>query len=152
MWRDWFEDVDLAAFPGNTLIEWVTHHGGIMSYTMTLDGEIIGYLRYDKQNPANVRLFLAKDKESVTLLLAYLRSKIDQSQEEHIRLPLHPNAKVVKEYLTVPYESKLEAWKAGMIKILDPENKTITTYCDEIRAGKRQPGLIIYPPFLEEVS
>jgi predicted N-acetyltransferase YhbS len=152
IWHKWFSDVDLAAFPGNTLIEWVTHHGGIMSYTMTLDGEVIGYLRYDKQNPANVRLFLAKDKKSVALLLAYLRSKIDQNQVEHIRLPLHPNAKAVRECLTVPYEAKIETWKAGMIKILDPGNKAITAYCDEVRAEKRQPGLIIYPPFLEEVS
>jgi len=151
MWNYWFKGIDLAAFPGNTLVEWITHTEGIMSYTMTLDSDVIGYLRYDKQNLANVRVFLAKDRSATTLLLAYLRQKVNEHQHTHITLPLHPASKAVKECLPFSYEAKIEKWEAAMIKILDSENKVITAYCDEVQAGKRQPGLIIYPPFLEEV-
>lgn len=150
MWNDWFHDVDLALFPGNSLVDWVTHTEEIKSYTMVYDGQVIGYLRYEKLNPANVKMFLAKDRHATELLLAHVRSKLGESQEtQQINLPLHPDSQAVKDYLTLPYEVDINPWDAAMIKILDPENTTITGYCQEVRDGKRRQGLLIYPPTIE---
>ncbi len=149
MWRDWFDDVDLALFPGDSLMEWVSHAAHIQAYAIERNGELIGYLRYHRDNPADVKMFLAKDKEAAGLLLAYLRDKLEGREATQMRLPLHPASRAVKAYLSIPYESVIEAWDAAMIKILDPENAAITAYCDDVKQGKRQPGLLIYPPAIE---
>lgn len=149
MWNYWFHDVDLALFPGNSLIDWVTHIEEIMSYTIVQHDHVIGYLRYEKLNPANVKMFLAKDRQTTELLLALLRDKSEEGQAIHINLPLHPASQAVKEYLTMPYETELDLWDAAMIKILDPENVLITQYCENVQKGTRQPGLVIYPPMME---
>ncbi|GAK53643.1 GCN5-related N-acetyltransferase [Candidatus Moduliflexus flocculans] len=149
MWHDWFDDVDLALFPGDSLMEWVSHAAHIKSYAVERNGELLGYLRYHRDNPADVKLFLAKDKETASLLLAHLRSKLEGCDETRLRLPLYPNSRAVKAYLSVPYESHVEAWDAAMIKILDEKNATIAAYCNEVKQGNRQPGLLIYPPAIE---
>lgn len=149
LWHSWFHDVDLAVFPGHSLIEWVTHVEDMMSYTVTHNGDIIGYLRYEKQNPANVKMFLAKDRHGTELLLALLRDKLTDEQATHITLSLHPASQMVKECLTMPYEAENQAWDAAMIKILDSENAAIVKYCEEVQQKKRQPGLVIYPPMVE---
>ena len=149
MWHDWFDDVDLALFPGNSLMDWVSHAAHIQSYVIERNGELIGYLRYHRDNPANVNMFLAKDGDASRLLLAHLRDKLDGREEQQIRLPLHPNSRAVMAYLSVPYQAKIERWDAAMIKILDEKNAAIMAYCDEVRQGTRQPGLLIYPPAIE---
>lgn len=149
MWHDWFDDVDLALFPGNSLMEWVSHAAHIQSYAVERDGKLIGYLRYHRDNPADVKLFLAKDRDASRLLLAHLRDKLHGREKQQILLPLHPNSRAVKAYLNVPYASFVEKWDAAMIKILDEKNAALAAYCDEVKHGKRQPGLLIYPPAIE---
>lgn len=149
MWHDWFDDVDLALFPSDSLMEWVSHAAHIHAYAVERNGELIGYLRYHRGNPADVKLFLARDRDASRLLLAHLRDKLYGREEQQIRLPLHPNSCAVKAYLNVPYESHVESWDAAMIKILDEKNAAIAAYCDDIKHGKRQPGLLIYPPAIE---
>ncbi len=149
MWKSWFDDVDLAIFPGCSLVEWVTHVEEIMSYTVTHNGDIIGYLRYEKLNPANVKMFLAKDYQATERLLAFLRERSAEAQASHLVLPLHPDSQAVREWLTLSYDVELEAWDAAMIKILDPTNVNIVAYCEEVRQKKRWPGLAIYPPMIE---
>ena len=149
MWRDWFDDVDLALFPGDSLMEWVSHAAHIKSYAIERNGELIGYLRYHRDHPADVKMFLARDRDASRLLLALLRDKLHGREEERIRLPLHPASRAVKEFLSVPYASFVEKWDAAMIKILDEKNAALAAYCDEVKHGKRQPGLLIYPPAIE---
>ena len=149
MWHDWFDDVDLALFPGHSLMDWVSHAVHIQAYAIERNGELIGYLRYHRGNPAAVKLFLAKDRDASRLLLAHLRGKLHGREEQPIRLPLHPNSRAVKAYLSFSYQSKIERWDAAMIKILDEKNAAIAAYCDEVKQGTRQPGLLIYPPAIE---
>ena len=151
MWYDWFKDVDLAAFPGNSLLDWVSHNEGIVNYSVFHGEKIIGYLRYDKLNPANVRLFLAKDKQAAFQLLIFLHSRINKDTEQFIYLPLHPESEAVRKYISLPFEPVVKTMKAGMIKILDTDNQSISAYCTEVSAGTRKPGLLIWPPFFEEV-
>ena len=149
MWHDWFDDVDLALFPGHSLMDWVSHAAHIQSYAIERNGELIGYVRYHRDNPTDVKMFLANDGEAARLLLAYLRDKLAGYEDTRIQLPLHPASRAVKAYLNVPHTPKMEIWDAAMIKILAPENTAITAYCDDMRQGKRQPGLLIYPPVFE---
>ena len=55
-WKNWFEDVDLALFPGTALMDWITHSAGIMSVVITQNGEMIGYLRYAKDTPGEPKV------------------------------------------------------------------------------------------------
>jgi hypothetical protein len=150
-WKNWFRDVDLAVHPGHSLVDWVTHTEQIMSYAIVQADEMIGYLRYEKLNPANVKMFLAKNRQATALLLSYLHKKCAEMEvaQPDIRLPLHSSARTVKECVTVPYEVENTPWDAAMIKILDPDNAAIRRYCDEVQQKKRQPGLVIYPPAIE---
>lgn len=148
-WHDWFKDVDLALFPGDSLMDWVSHREDLMSCTIIRDGHILGYLRYEKHNPANVNLFLARDRDAAGLLLVHLRSKITAAQETHIRLPVHPASQAMKEYLPAPSEVNMQPWGAAMIKILDPNNTAIMRYCEDVQSGRRQIGLLIWPPVFE---
>ena len=45
----------------------------------------------------------------------------------------------------LPYEVKLAPWGAAMIKVLDADNRASSEYCDDVRRGRRKPGLLIYP-------
>jgi hypothetical protein len=107
-------------------------------------------LRYEKLNPANVKMFLAKDRHATELLLAHIRSKLEENQEmQSINLPLSPDSQAVKDYLILSYDVDINPLDAAMIKILDPKNTTITRYCQEVRDGKRRQGLLVYPPTIE---
>lgn len=147
MWRYWFHDVDLAIVPGASVLDWLTHAESIMSSVIVQDGEILGYLRYVKSSPAEVKLFIAKDKKAALAMLGFISNKCQEPGSIH--LPLHPNAKAVKECLTLPYQVTHKTWSAAMIKILDANNPTINAYCQEVQNGERPAGLVIYPPCIE---
>ncbi len=148
-WKHWFEDVDLALFPGTALMDWITHSAGVMSVVVTQNGEMIGYLRYAKDTPNQPKLFLAKDQPAVNAMLVYLNEKASHSQEKSLRLPLHPESGGAKACLELPYEGHLKVWEAAMIKILDEECQVVQEYCDQVGEGVRSPGLLIYPPSVE---
>ena len=149
-WKTWFEDVDLALFPGTSLMDWITHSAGIMSVVITQNGEMIGYLRYAKDTPIHPKLFLAKDRSVVNVMLAYLNEKASHSQEKSLMLPLHPKSIGVKCLSYYLYEGHHKVWEAAMISILDEECQVVQEYCDQVGEGRPQsPGLLIYPPNIE---
>ena len=149
LWKYWFEDIDLALFPGTALMDWVTHTTGIMSTIVTQNSEMVGYLRYTKDKLSEPKLFLAKDHSAVNPLLAFLNAKDQRSQDKRIKLPLHPDSGGVKESLDLPYDDHLKTWEAAMIKILDMECQGVVEYCKQVSEGVRRPGLLIYPPNIE---
>jgi len=148
-WKTWFEDIDLALFPVTALMDWITHTEGIMSTVITRHGEMVGYLRYVKGKPGEPNLFLARGQSVLREMLVYLNEKASHSQVESLRLPLHLEAGEVKACLEIPYDGHLKTWEAAMIKILDEECREVREYCDQVKLGKRSPGLLIYPPSVE---
>jgi putative acetyltransferase len=145
MWKTWFEDVDLAVVPGRTVLDWAAHADKMMSYVVVNTGQLVGYVRYAKKNPAEVKMLLARDRASMWLLLGHLKEKMDTPQAM-ISLPLHPEARVVREWVDVAYEVVMRAWDAAMIKVLDQGSRAIVEYCEQVGRGERSPGLVIYPP------
>jgi predicted N-acetyltransferase YhbS len=149
LWLEWFADVDLAAFPGDSILDWLTQTSAIMSVVVERDGEPLGYLRYSRHDPAQVYLFLARSRAAVRSLLAYLWTKGEANVMQRIKLPLHPGSKAVREQLDIPYKPETETWAAAMIKILDEDNPLIAEYCQQVGSGQRKPGLVIWPPSIE---
>ena len=149
VWQHWFHDVDLAIIPGTSILDWITHVEGIMSSIVVKDGERIGYLRYAKNTPKEVKMFLARDKPSTRLLIQYLNEKAKHTDANSMNLPLHPKMRAVKENLDLPYKTDLTTWEAGMVKILDEKNRAIRAYCDGVISGERAPGFVLYPPCIE---
>jgi hypothetical protein len=95
MWRVWFADVDLAICPGESVLDWLSHAKETMTLIVDSDGESIGYIRYLKHNAAQVRMFLAKDGASTSLLLGHLGSKLKGRETDRVLLPLHPDSRAV---------------------------------------------------------
>ena len=149
IWKTWFEDIDMALLPGNGLMDWVTHSAGIVSTIVTWKGELIGYLRYAHDIPNMPKLFLAKDQSAMKVMLTHLKKKGSQIEGNLIHLPLHPNSRAVKEWFDFPYNAHLKTWEAAMINVLDPACQTLLKYCQQVSAGERSPGLLIYPPSIE---
>jgi hypothetical protein len=120
-----------------------------MTLIVESDGECIGYLRYVKHNPAQVRMFLAKDEASVSLLLGHLGSKLKKRLAERLLLPLHPGSRAVQAWFHLPFEPRVTTSEAAMIKVLDESNQAITAYCESVLSGSRRTGLVIWPPCIE---
>jgi predicted N-acetyltransferase YhbS len=149
MWLDWFEDVDLAVLPGDSILDWLPHADQIMAVVIEKDGEPIGYVRYLRHDPAQVKLFLANDSRAIRPMLARLFAKLKRDENEKVRLPLHPESEAVKMRFGLPFKPKLQTSKAAMIKILDEDNAAIEEYCEQVLAGRRKPGLVLWPPSFE---
>jgi predicted N-acetyltransferase YhbS len=149
MWRDWFEDVDLVVFPGESVLDWLSHTEEIMSVVVESRGESIGYIRYVKHNPTQVKMLLAKDKASVSSLLEHLIAKLTGTEADRILVPLHPDSQAVRAWFRLPFEPRVTTSEAAMIKVLDERNPAVTAYCESVSSGTRRPGLVIWPPCIE---
>jgi predicted N-acetyltransferase YhbS len=148
-WLDWFEDVDLAIFPGPSVLDWLSHAEQIMAVVVEKDGEAIGYVRYVKHDPAQVRLFLARDRTAIRPLLAHLRARLRNEHSGPIKLPLHPASEAVRTRFDLPFQPQMKAWGPAMIKILDESNSTIGEYCKQVNSGQGHLGLVVWPPCIE---
>lgn len=144
MWKRWYGNIDLSLIPSKSILDWISHTVKIKTSVITINGEVKGYLRYDANNVRNIRLFLAKDKESAEQLVRYIVNKIDC--EENIRLPIHPDSLAISMLSSFEYKVDIQKWDAGMIRILDEKCKEIIEYCDEVLVEKRKAGKIIFIP------
>lgn len=151
MWEEWYGHDDLALFPGYSILDWTSHAGNKRGVVLQVDGQIMGYLRYDTEKPEHPGLFLAVNQEANCLVLAHLREKAVKQNKETISLPLHAESSTVKKMLSVPFQPDICGWDAGMIKILDPSNQLIEDYCNDVAAGTRKPGNLIWPVLFDLV-
>ncbi|MCK5738646.1 N-acetyltransferase [bacterium] len=145
LWHTTFAKSDFALFPGHDLLDWIPHTITKAAEVMVENGEITGYARYDRATPQNPTLFMAKDTEAAQRLLAALRRKISGTGAVLFTLPLPP---ACQEWFPEA-EVLTDAWKAGMVKIMDTENEVISRYCQEVKAGIRLPGAPVWPPHFE---
>jgi len=150
MWKTWFMDVPLAFFPGSSFLDWVAHFEAFETSAVFVEGELRGFLRWRPDDPQKIRFFLAKDKEATAQLLGHLNQKYSQHPSPVLQIPVHPGAAATQNWLPCSYAGKAEPWDAGMIKILDENNRTIRAYCDSVCAGEQKVGIVIYPPYVDE--
>lgn len=143
LWLEWYGDCDLAVYPGETLMNWISPDRGTISSVVQADDRIVGYIRYKSEAPHRLLMFLGRTVQDTLLLLSYCKQKA-KGQTELI-LPLHPRSHNVQRQITVPFQEHLSVWEAGMIKILDKNQPLIVSYCNEVSAGERPPGVLQWP-------
>jgi putative acetyltransferase len=148
LWRQWFEDVDLAIVPEASLFDWIPHSREVMAGVIEQRGEPIGYVRHARSDPTDIKLIVARDAEALRGTLGHLAGKLSDA-DASFRLPLHPDAAGVQRGLRLAHAAEVQAWDAGMIKVLDSRVRPIVDYVCTVKAGQRSPGLIIWPPYIE---
>lgn len=145
MWDKWYGNIDLSLKPTKSIVDYITHNPSVKAKAITLDDEVIGYIRYT--DFSNINMFLAKDKTSAITMVKYINSKLNKDDE--LKLPLHPDSCAKEVFANYESEFKMEPWGACMIKILDEECAEIVNYCKEIKDSTRILGHIILPPYYE---
>ncbi|MCM1992175.1 GNAT family N-acetyltransferase [Oceanirhabdus seepicola] len=143
IWENWYGDIDLAIRPGEGLMDWISHTSDIKASVFLKSQEIIGFVRYNKNNLNDIRMFIAKNKEATMEILKYLKNSTSMKS---IELPVHPDSTAINFFEDLEYMVDLQTWDAGMIKILDENDKDVEIYCREVQEGIRKAGLIVYPP------
>lgn len=142
MWSSTFRDCDLAIYPGDSIINWISNSKDTCVSVIEEKGNLIGYIRYNSNDLATIKEFLVKDSHCLMKVASYLKK---QTNLNTITIPLHPSSSFVKELPGVEYETTLSTWDAGMIRVLDEQNQAITTYVNEVKLKKREPGIVIWP-------
>jgi hypothetical protein len=149
MWHTWFDDVDLALFPGDSLLDWVSHNPKNISNVLVKNEKLIGYIRYQHDHPGDVKLILAKDEATFMESLRFLQQKAGVSTGLKINLPLHPLSAAIKNWLNLPYTVQKQKWDAAMICLINDQNLIVKDYMEQVKDGSRMHGLLIYPPQVE---
>lgn len=140
MWHLWFHDVDLALFPGDSVLDWISPSRQVTSCTAWIEDRLVGYVRYDAER---IRGFLAEGPETATSLLSHLSGRVSGGGD-HLEIPVHPESEACTG-LPLPFEGRLAAPDPAMICILDRQDRTLLQYCAELQEGRRSPGLLVWP-------
>ncbi|WP_171016613.1 GNAT family N-acetyltransferase [Pseudalkalibacillus caeni] len=143
LWDQWFDDVDLAMYPGDDLTDWLSPDKKINCSVFEINNKFAGYVRYEKDQPENVKMFLATDKHAAQEILKTLSMQIDN--QNAIFLPVHPESNKTIEVFQNEGQTDCKTWEAAMIRVLDKENKQIADYCNEVKNHQRLPGLLSWP-------
>lgn len=146
IWENWYSNVDLAIRPGEGLMDWISHTPNIKASLFLKNKEIIGYVRYNKNNLNDIRMFIAKNKETTMEILKHFKNSTSMKS---IELPVHADSLAIKYFEDLEYKVDFQTWDAGMIKILDDNDKDVEMYCKEVEEGKRKAGLIVFPPSVD---
>ncbi len=147
MWRSWVRDAELALFPGDSVLDWMTFSTQIKASVVEIDGLMKGYLRYNAFVPHRLKYFLSEDKLSTLQILNYIYDKV-KYDTDFITLPVHPSSYPVSNWLHVSYSSNIRTHEAHMIKILN-DSKFLQEYCDDAESGRIVPGLLLLPPLYD---
>ncbi|WP_058303541.1 GNAT family N-acetyltransferase [Gorillibacterium timonense] len=142
MWETWYGSADFVRKPEARLADWVSTTPRVCSVTLWKQEELIGYLRYPKEHPEQVSVFLAKDEECAMQMLSRLTAELDP-QVTHLELTLPAGDLPL---LPLPGESVNERWDAAMICRFDQEDHALKRYMEEVKADRRKPGPVIWPP------
>lgn len=145
MWWRWFGDVDLAIVPEATVSDWLSPYKPMCDHVLIRDGRLAGYARYEEGKPQELRCFLARDAESTIDLLAFLSDKADDGAHAELLVPVHPRCRAAREWLPAGTSEEIEPWSAAMIKVLEPSDAALIAYVEEVAAGRRPIGCVIWP-------
>lgn len=101
MWEDWFVDSEMAIAPGDSVLDWISCDRGVRASALSMNGELVGYIRYDTSNPSRIISFLAKDSIAFTHMSSYMKSLLRATELETLELPLHPLSKGVRSIVNL---------------------------------------------------
>ena len=149
MWEQWYGKIDLSLCPGDSLVEWMSHSPLVKASSILINGQLKGFIRYCLGDREEIRMFLAKDKKSAIEILKHYKCNITRGGR--VVLPIHPDSEGMSLLQGYIYHGELETWGSGMLCVLDEECDGVATYCQEVSAGRRNPGRILYPSYYDMV-
>lgn len=142
MWFEWHKQEPIAMFPGTNLMDWVSHSHEFVASSITIDNELVGYIRYELNKPSSIMSFIANTWENTIELLAYLKKKISKTEEQWLHIPVNPLSQKVKENISCQYSSEVKMSDYAMLKLLDEENLLIKDYVSYIEKSKDNIGVM----------
>jgi len=145
MWWRWFGDVDMAIVPEATVSDWLSPYKPICDSVLLRDGQLAGYARYEQDEAQDLRCFLARDAASTVDLLAYLSDKVEGEAHPDMLVPVHPRGRAAREWLPPGAQEEIKPWTAAMIKVLRDDCAPLLAYVEEVAAGARPIGCLIWP-------
>lgn len=132
--------VDFALVPESTLLEWLSPNPLIDCTVYLQNGKIIGYVRIQRREPLNVRVFLASDDNAARAMVGNI---CNHYQVDSLKLPLHPRSSAANAFAHKPVSA---AWEAAMAVSFAPN--PFDEYYAQVQAGSRPIGRAIWPaPF-----
>ncbi len=127
--------VDFALQQGESLVDWISPNPNIQAAVYLRGETVVGYTRVHKDDPYNVRMFLAFDKDAAQAMAAML-----MGDHASLILPLHPYSKSAAAFAVKPH---VTPWKSALARGLAPS--PFEDYDAQLGAGKRPPGRVIWP-------
>lgn len=140
----WNQGIYMSIKPGLSLMDWISPNNGIQSSALEVDGELIGYIRYQKNNPEIVLGILAENNELLVEICAYLKTLLKDKQIEALSLPISPQSLELQK-ISLAYQQYEHSGPENMLKILNSDNPDIIAYCKEVVEERRLRGNVIWP-------
>jgi putative acetyltransferase len=88
LWQSEESRVDMALQPAQDLLDWLSPHPAIQATVYLRAGQILGYTRIHQAEPGSPRVFLARDTDAASALLASIARTLPPTTR--LTLPLHP--------------------------------------------------------------
>jgi len=145
LWEIWYGGADFVRKPTGSITDWISTNSRICSVSVWIDNQLVGYLRYDKEQPRRVLTFLARDRESALQLLSLLAARLPAGAPcLELTLPAGD-----LPLMPLPCEAANERWDAAMLCPLDRKDERLLRYMQEVADGRVLPGPVIWPPEYE---
>lgn len=149
IWNKWYEDEPIAVFPGNNLLDWVSHDREFRATTVLKGEEVIGYVRYEVDRPWVIMEFIAKDKCAMHILTCIKGLVAAKQEAEVVHIALNPYSKKVAQEIPLNLIPNINMSVHGMLKVLDEDSTPIKDYVTFISVNENNAAVINFPPAIE---
>lgn len=146
LWREWHMGDPISLFPGERLMDWISHDPQYKCSVAVVDGKSAGYLQYATSNPSRLISFLADGPESAAQMLAHVGTRLTK---DCLDIAAYPDAPVVKERVKCHYSSDMNMSIYAMLRILDEANPQVSGYFTEALSGESRVRVLTLPPALD---
>lgn len=136
LWEIDHAAVDFALDPGHSYLDWVSPNPAIRSLVYERDGQLVGYTRIHRDEPAAPRVFLAADPAASEQVAAHLAA---ETAEAALTLPIHPASAAASAFAG----AEVRRWQSAMANSLRPG--ALDPYLAALDAGTRPAGQVTWP-------
>jgi putative acetyltransferase len=147
-WKSRHSADALALFPGEAINAWHNYGFAYRCDTVLKNDRVLGYIRYVRTNPLQVKELLAKAEDLPDILAWLACVQYGRPQGEiHIASPVEG----LQFLQTQPGFGLMDArvaYSAFMIKVLE-QDSPIARYCDQVENGSLKPGIVVFPSLFD---
>jgi predicted N-acetyltransferase YhbS len=140
LWQAEESGVDMALEPGNDLLDWLSPDPAIQATIYLRAGRPVGYTRIHRDNPTSPRVFLARDNEAASSILATIASRLPPGAEVRTHtLPLHPFSR------STAFLGRAQSIPQTAAMVCELAASPLPDYLAAIREQRRPVGRLIWP-------